>query len=224
MSVHAFLSLEYRTPLRIRLEINGKKEGTGEGLMRKRCKTSGPHNELWAQQLAMADTCCNRKKCKPSIYKPELALPLTFSTNLEKTRNPAYGCLTNPASSKQQTSNHTISQPATRSQQDQMQQQLRAHWPAGTPLCSHTIFSLQCHSQDLLANLSSAVAAHPPLGPRRKVLHRPSMLRDLRHPPSSSSRLRGGPGRRRRTSCSPCIRGSAFWVRAKQLDRRISVA
>ena len=28
------------------------------------------------------------------------------------TRNPAYGCLTNPASSKQQTSNHTISQPA----------------------------------------------------------------------------------------------------------------
>ena len=119
MSVHAFLSLEYRTPLRIRLEMNGKKEGTVEGLMRKRCKTSGPHNELWAQQLAMADTCCNRKKCKPSIYKPELALPPTFSTNLEKTRNPAYGCLTNPASSKQQTSNHTISQPAKRSQQDQ---------------------------------------------------------------------------------------------------------
>ena len=56
MSVHAFLSLEYRNRLRIRLEMTGKKEGTVEGLMRKCCKTSGLHNELWARQLAMADT------------------------------------------------------------------------------------------------------------------------------------------------------------------------
>ena len=51
--------------------MTGKKEGTVEGLMRKCCKTSGLHNELWARQLAMADTiffveppiCTQKKNC-----------------------------------------------------------------------------------------------------------------------------------------------------------------
>ena len=58
MSVHAFLSLEYRTPLRIRLEMNGKKEGTVEGLMRNAAKHQAPimsfGHSSWQWQIPAA--------------------------------------------------------------------------------------------------------------------------------------------------------------------------